>query len=238
MNATSDRQYAGKLTAANRALDMISDGARVGLGSGSTADIFIDLLAARVRGDGLRVSAVATSRRTEQRAAEAGLKLFDLSDLVSLDITVDGADEFTRDLNLIKGGGGALLREKIVADSSSLMIVIADSTKYVEQLGDFPLPIEVDKFGWKATSKKISKLLEKAGYRSRMIKRRMSGEKVFLTDGGNFVLDAHLARINEPKILSRRLNAIPGVVETGLFINQCKLLIEGFPDGKVREWHK
>ncbi len=233
MQSDSDVSDAGKLAAAEYALGLIRGGMRIGLGSGTTADIFTGLLAARIRETGLSVSAVAASSRTEERAKQAGLELSDLNSLRILDLTVDGADEIDSQLQLIKGGGGALLREKIVAEASDEMVVIADHGKLVKSLGKFPLPVEVDRFGWEATAARIGTVLESLGHCDHPWNLRMARGSPFVTDGGNYVIDAELAAIKDPPRLAGKLNMIPGVVETGIFAGQCSLVVLGCPDGTV-----
>ncbi|MBZ6076470.1 ribose-5-phosphate isomerase RpiA [Microvirga puerhi] len=206
-----------KRDAAEKAAALVSDGMRLGLGTGSTAAYFVAALGARVRG-GLSVVGVPTSEATLDQARREGIPLTTLDETPELDLTVDGADEIDDDLRLIKGGGGALLREKIVASSSRRMIVIADGTKRVSRLGRFPLPIEVVPFGLRATQIAIEKLLETLEMSGEMHLRRMADGTPYITDGGHFILDAHLGRIDKPNVLASTLNNIPGVVEHGLFI--------------------
>jgi ribose 5-phosphate isomerase A len=206
-----------KRAAAERAAALVRDGMRVGLGTGSTAAHFVALLGERVRG-GLTVVGVPTSEATRIRAEREDIPLTTLDDEPVLDLTVDGADELDGDLRLIKGGGAALLREKIVAAASRRMIVIADGSKRVDTLGRFPLPIEVVPFGLGATLRKIEAAAGAVGARGRFeLRRRPSGEAL-VTDGGHVIVDAHLGRIERPEALASALNAIPGVVEHGLFL--------------------
>ncbi|MET1415047.1 ribose-5-phosphate isomerase RpiA [Roseibium sp. HPY-6] len=205
-----------KKQAAARAAEDVMPGMRLGIGSGSTAEFFVSALAERVR-DGLDVIGVATSERTHALAAEQGIRLTTLEDLPQLDLTIDGADELDEQLTLIKGGGGALLREKIVAAASGNMTVIADSSKVVTTLGKYPLPIEVVPFGLKATTNAISQILGELGLPQKLTLR--GGEAApFVTDGGHYILDAHLEAITQAQSLANRLVEIPGVVEHGLFI--------------------
>ena len=189
----------------------------LGLGSGSTAAHFVTLLAARVR-DGLAVRCVATSSGTAALAEESGIRIENLDDVVSLDLTVDGTDEIDPAFNLIKGGGGALLREKIVASASKRMIVIADASKRVDTLGQFALPIEIVTFGHKATLDQIRSCLSDLGMDAELTLRRDADGGIFVTDNHNWIVDAAIGRIADPPILERALNMIPGVVENGLFI--------------------
>jgi ribose 5-phosphate isomerase A len=207
-----------KRQAAARALEEVRDGMRLGLGTGSTAKHFVDLLGEKVRA-GLRVVGVPTSEATRVQAEQCGIALTTLDDIDRLDLTVDGADEVDHALNLIKGGGGALLREKIVAAASDRMIVIADDSKWVEVLGRFPLPIEVIPFGLAATRRGIAKAFTEAGVSGEMVLRKGKDGHVFVTDGGHWIVDAHLGRIKDAPRLASLLVAIPGVVEHGLFTN-------------------
>ena len=206
-----------KRQAAARALDHVKGGMKLGLGTGSTAKHFVELLGARVR-DGLDVIGVPTSETTRQDALRCGIRLTTLDDVDRLDLTVDGADEVDPALNLIKGGGGALLREKIVAAASDRMIVIADDSKWVETLGRFPLPIEVIPFGLGATRRQIEKALAECRVSGQLALRKGRDGHVFVTDGGHWIVDAHLGRIPDAPHLAQSLSLIPGVVEHGLFI--------------------
>jgi ribose 5-phosphate isomerase A len=206
-----------KRAAAARALDFVEDGMRLGLGTGSTALAFLELLAERVR-DGLRVSGVPTSEATRRAAERLGIPLLDLDQAPELDLDVDGADEIDPALDLIKGGGGALLREKIVAAASRRMIVIADGSKRVEALGRFPLPIEVVPFGLAATRIAVERGLRQAGAEGQLRLRTAANGQPFVTDGGHYILDAALGRIEAPERVAAALAAIPGVVEHGLFL--------------------
>jgi ribose 5-phosphate isomerase A len=219
-----------KRQAAAGALDFVRAGMRVGLGTGSTAAHFVDLLAERVRG-GLDVIAVPTSEATRAQAARLGVPLTTLDETPELDLTVDGADEIAPDLSLIKGGGGALLREKIVAAASARMVVIADHTKWVATLGRFPLPIEVVPFGLAATRRAVEAAALAAGAPGPAPLRRGNDGHAFVTDGGHFILDAALERIVRPEVLAKRLAAIPGVVEHGLFIGLAQVAVIAGPDG-------
>ena len=206
-----------KRQAAARALEHVRDGMKLGLGTGSTARHFVELLGERVRA-GLNVIGVPTSEATRVDALRCGIPLATLDDIDRLDLTVDGADEIDPALNVIKGGGGALLREKIVATASDRMIVIADDTKWVEVLGRFPLPIEVIPFGLAATQRAISKAFAEGGVSGQMVVRKGRDGHVFVTDGGHWIVDAHLGRITDAPRLAGLLSLIPGVVEHGLFI--------------------
>lgn len=222
-----------KYVAARRAADMVEDGMRVGLGTGSTAAWLVRLLGERVQGDELRIKGVPTSTRTAQLAREVGIEVISLDQAGWLDITIDGADEFDGDLNLIKGGGGAHLQEKIVATASDQMIVIADAGKEVETLGSFPLPVEVIPFGWQTTRTLIEEALDTMDVLGTTSALRMNGEAPFVTDEGNHILDLHLQRIGNPRQMALVLNQIPGVVENGLFIDICDKVVIGHGDGRV-----
>ncbi|MBV9347887.1 MAG: ribose-5-phosphate isomerase RpiA [Pseudolabrys sp.] len=210
-----------KRAAAARAVEYVESGMRLGLGTGSTARHFTELLGERVRG-GLKVIAVPTSEATHADAQRAGIPLSTLDETPELDLTVDGADEVDSDLNLIKGGGGALLREKIVATASRRMIVIADESKWVANLGRFPLPIEVVQFGLGAIRRRI----EAAVGQGISVKVRQGKDgHPFVTDGGHLILDAAMGRIVDPADLAQKLSLIPGVVEHGLFIGIASTVI-------------
>jgi ribose 5-phosphate isomerase A len=206
-----------KRQAAARALEQVRDGMKVGLGTGSTARHFVELLGERVR-DGLKVVGVPTSEATRADAMRCGVALTTLDEVDRLDLTVDGADEMDPALNLIKGGGGALLREKIVAAASDRMIVIADESKWVANLGRFPLPVEVIPFGLAATRRAINAAFAQTGVSGQMVIRKGKDGHVFVTDGGHWIVDTHLGRISDPPRLAFLLSVIPGVVEHGLFI--------------------
>jgi len=206
-----------KKLAAARALELVRPGMRLGLGTGSTAKHFVALLGERVAA-GLDVLCVSTSEVTEAQARTLGIKMSTLDEAPELDLTVDGADEIDSNLRLIKGGGAALLREKIVASASARMVVIADDSKLVAQLGRFPLPIEVVPFGLEVTRRAVMAAVASAGSTGELVLRRRPDGSVLLTDGGHYILDAHLGAITEPETLSAALAGIPGVVEHGLFL--------------------
>ena len=222
-----------KFLAAKRATDFIEDGMKLGLGTGSTAAWMVRCLAERIREEGLRVVGVPTSSRTAQLATQLGVPITTLDDAKWLDLTIDGADEFDPSLALIKGGGAALLQEKIVATASDQMIVIADAAKEVALLGAFPLPIEVIPFGWQTTKALVEETLVSLDVMTRDVTLRMNGPAPLLTDESNYILDLHLKRIGNPRQLSLVLNQIPGVVENGLFIDICDIVVIGHPDGRV-----
>ncbi|WP_427023411.1 ribose-5-phosphate isomerase RpiA [Aureimonas ureilytica] len=217
---------------ARAALAHVEPGMRLGIGTGSTAEAFIRVLAPKVR-EGMRIVGVPTSERTAKLCAELGVPLATLEDLPELDLTIDGADEVDPRLRLVKGGGGALLREKIVAAASSRMLVIADRTKKVEHLGAFPLPIEVNGFGLLSTTLAIERAGTMLGLTG-PIQLRMAGDKPFITDGGHLVIDASFGLIPDPEALSAALHAIPGVVEHGLFLGLATSVLLAGPDGIER----
>ena len=219
-----------KREAAARAVAEISSGMKVGLGTGSTARHFVDLLGQRVA-QGLDIVGVPTSEVTAAQARECGIPLSDLDTLDRLDVTVDGADELDGNLNLIKGGGGALLREKIVAAASDAMIVIADGSKVVETLGRFPLPIEVNRFGLGATHRAIADVMARHRAEGELKMRLTATGSAFQTDGGHLILDAFFGRISQPEALSDELLNIPGVVQHGLFLKMCRKAYVATPNG-------
>jgi len=219
-----------KRAAAEAALRHVEPGMKLGLGTGSTAAHFVELLGARVA-EGLDVVGVPTSEATRELAESHGVPLTTLKDTPELDLTVDGADEVDEALNLIKGGGAALLREKIVAFASKRMIVIADISKRVPQLGAFPLPIEVVPFGKETTRRAIARLVADLGGSGEVHIRRAEDDCPVVTDSGHIIVDAHFGRINDPKAVAEALNSIPGVVEHGLFLGFADLAILAGPDG-------
>jgi ribose 5-phosphate isomerase A len=217
-----------KREAAARALDFVTSGMKLGLGTGSTAEAFLELLAPRVR-SGMTLDCVATSERTAQMARSLGIPLGELDALAPLDLTVDGADEADRDLNLIKGGGAALLREKIVAASSKAMVVIADESKLVARLGKFPLPVEVVMFGHAATAKRIEAAVAALGYVNAPVTPRTRDGGLVRTDSGNLIYDCAFGAIKDAKSLATALSAVPGVVEHGLFVGIATTLVIAHP---------
>lgn len=218
-----------KIEAARAALGYVTDGARLGIGTGSTAEAFVTLLAERVAG-GLAVTGVATSERTQALCEERRIPMSTLDETPHLDLTIDGADEIGPDLTLIKGGGGALLREKIVAAASDRMVVIVDSSKLVGCLGAFPLPVEVNRFGLAATVAAIGESAAELGLAG-PIELRTRGGQPFVTDGGHLIVDASFGRIPEPRALSDALHRIPGVVEHGIFLDLAKAAVVAGPRG-------
>lgn len=221
-----------KRSVAERALDFVEDGMRLGLGTGSTAKIFVDLLAERAAG-GLRVRCVPTSEATRVQAEGLGLAVTTLDDLPELDLTVDGADEFDPELRLVKGGGGALLREKIVAAASRSMVVIADRSKAADRLGGFPVPVEVNPFGLGATRRLVDGVAGALGLGRDLSLRSRPDGAPFVTDGGHFILDCRFGPIDDPEALADRLVAVPGVVEHGLFIGFARALVTNAGDGSA-----
>ncbi|MGI9381805.1 MAG: ribose-5-phosphate isomerase RpiA [Methyloligellaceae bacterium] len=221
---------AQKLQAAERALDYVEPGMKLGLGSGSTAAKFVDLVGARVK-EGLDLLCVPTSEGTRVQAEALGIPLTTLDEVPHLDLTVDGADELDSQLRLIKGGGGALLREKIVASASDRMIVIADAGKHVEKLGRFALPVEVERFGLRATWALVEARARLAGCGGEIKLRENRYGDPFLTDGANYILDCSFEPIPEPAVLAVALASVPGVVEHGLFIGIATTAVVAGPDG-------
>jgi ribose 5-phosphate isomerase A len=219
-----------KLQAAERALDYVMPGMKLGLGTGSTAAKFVELLGRRVAG-GLDVVGVPTSEGTRALAERCGVRLATLDDYPELDLTVDGADEIDRDLCLIKGGGGALLREKIVAMASEKMVVIADRAKLVERLGAFPLPVEIVQFGARATLRMIEAATQDIGCSGTIGLRKTTSGENFVTDNGNFIVDCAFGSIVNVEDLGDVLEMIPGVVEHGLFVGIADAAIIAGPNG-------
>ena len=222
-----------KYLAARRAVGFVEEGMKLGLGTGSTAAWMVRCLAERIRDEGLRVVGVPTSRRTADLARELGVPLTTMDEVKWLDLTIDGADEFDHNLNLIKGGGAALLPEKIVATASDRMIVIADAAKEVAQLGTFPLPVEVIPFGWRTTKALIEETLFSMDVLGREVTLRLDKGQPLKTDEAHYILDLDLRQIGNPRQLALVLNQIPGVVENGLFIDICDIVVIGHGDGRV-----
>ncbi len=221
---------AHKRAAAASAISLVQPGMRLGLGTGSTAAHFVELLGERVRA-GLKVVAVPTSEATRAQAERLNIPLTTLEEHPELDLTFDGADEIAPDLTLIKGGGGALLREKIVAAASARMVVIADGSKWVDVLGRFPLPVEILPFGAGVTRRAVEKAAAQSGCPGSAPLRMTKNGHAFVTDGGHWLIDAQLQRITDPPALARRLAAIPGVMEHGLFIGLARTAILVGPAG-------
>ncbi|MFH5773442.1 ribose-5-phosphate isomerase RpiA [Paracoccus sp. NGMCC 1.201697] len=224
-----------KDAAARAAVQLVENGMKLGLGTGSTAKVFVDRLAERVHAEGMDLRCASTSKATADQARNLGLVVMELDDLGWLDLTIDGADEVDPDLNLIKGGGAAHLREKIVATASDRMVVVADQGKVVDCLGKFKLPVEVIPFGWQSTRTHIERVLEELGMAERPAILRERDGKPVLTDESNLILDLALEQIHDARALARGLSSIAGVVEHGLFLNICSLAIIGCPDGSVVE---
>lgn len=224
---------AAKRAAAERAAALIEPGMKVGLGSGTTAEIFVEVLAERVRG-GLDIVCVASSQRTGALAERLRAPLTTLNAAGWLDVTVDGADEIDPSLRLIKGGGGALLVEKILANASDRMIVIADARKEVETLGAYPLPVEVTPFGWQTTRVIIEHMLGDMDVGGREVTLRLDRDAPFVTDEGNMIFDLALQRIGDPETLSIALNGVPGVVDNGLFLDLADAAIIADDSGEAR----
>jgi ribose 5-phosphate isomerase A len=222
-----------KFICAKRAMDFVKPGMRLGLGTGSTAAWLVRLIGEEVRNNGLQVTAVATSAQTANLAAECGITVRTMDEVKWLDLTIDGADEFDPRLNLIKGGGAALLQEKIVATASDQVVIIADASKDVDVLGRFPLPVEVVQFGWMTTKGLIEEAISNLDVRNQDVSVRMDGDTQLITDEGHYILDLHLGRIANPREMSLVLNQIPGVVETGLFLDIADAVVIGHTDGRV-----
>jgi ribose 5-phosphate isomerase A len=219
-----------KRIAAESAVEYIKDGMIVGLGTGSTAYWAIQKIGDRVK-EGLSIKAIATSKHTENLAKELGINLISFSEIELIDITIDGADEVDKELNLIKGGGGALLREKIIASASKRFIVIIDESKLVDQLGKFPLPVEIVKFGFEIAMKQLHKL----GCEPKL---RASVNKPYITENGNYIIDCDFGNIDRPEELHNQINLIPGIVDNGLFIKMAEQVIVGYKDGTVKKLNK
>ena len=222
-----------KFVAAKRASAFVESRMKVGLGTGSTAAWLVKCLGERIKAEGLDIVGVPTSTQTAKLARDVGINIVTLDEARWLDLTIDGADEYDDELNLIKGGGGALLQEKVVATASDRMIVIADATKKVEALGAFPLPVEVLGFGMSTTQMLLEEMLEGLDVMGHKAVPRVSGGELFVTDEGNHILDLHLGRIGNARQLALILNQVPGVVENGLFIDICDVVVTGQSDGKV-----
>lgn len=229
--ATADDQ---KRAAAEAALKQVETGMKLGLGTGSTAAHFVRALGKRAREEGLDLICVPTSNATDRLARDEGLHVTSLDEVQRLDLTVDGADEIGPHLTLIKGGGGALLREKIVAFASKRMVVIAEESKLVPQLGNFPLPVEVVAFGARATGNRILETGKLFGCEGALSLRTDDYGEPFLTDGNNLIFDWALGEIPDPEGLGAYLSRLPGVVEHGLFINIAHEALIGMGDGTVR----
>jgi ribose 5-phosphate isomerase A len=213
-----------KKIAAEKAIGFVRDGMLLGLGTGSTAYWAILAIAEKVREQKLNIQAIATSIQSEKLARESGISIVAFDKHARIDLTIDGADEVNRELDLIKGGGGALLREKIVAYNSRQLIIIVDESKLVAALGRFPLPVEIAVFGWEITCEHLASLGCKA-------ELRMKEGKPFLSDNGHYIIDCHFHVISDPGALNSRIREIPGVMETGLFVQMANKVIVGYGDG-------
>ncbi|EMR75189.1 ribose-5-phosphate isomerase [Thermoplasmatales archaeon SCGC AB-540-F20] len=215
-----------KKMAAEKAVEHVDNGMVIGLGTGSTVKYAIKKLGEMVN-TGLKIEGIPTSLRTKKLATEYNIPLVDLNDYTEIDLTIDGADEVDSNLNLIKGGGGALTREKIIAYHSKKEIIVIDETKVVKKLGiDSPVPVEVTKYGWKATKKTLKELGCTAELRTIM-------DEVYITDNSNYILDCDFGKINEPETLEKEINSIPGVIENGLFIDLVDEVIVGSKQGII-----
>ncbi|RFB01630.1 ribose-5-phosphate isomerase RpiA [Parvularcula marina] len=221
-----------KERAALAALELVRDGMTIGLGTGSTAAFFIEGLGRKIREEGLEIEAIPTSQASDALARKAGIELIIPDETTVIDLDVDGADEVSAEGHLIKGGGAALLREKIIARAAKQFVVIADESKSVTELGAFPLPIEIEQFGFALTVRALRDMLAGEGHEGVELSLRHNEEGSFvLSDGGNFIVDAKLGRIREPVALESALNMIPGVVDCGLFIGMADQVIIGTADG-------
>ncbi len=220
-----------KRQAAAEALELVETGMVLGLGTGSTAEAFIGLLAERIRTENLELRCVATSEQTRRFAEQCGIAIVDFNTIADVDLTVDGADEIDPELNLIKGGGGALLREKIVAMASDRVCIIGDWSKRVEQLGAFPLPVEIVDFGLAATLAMIETAATDADCEGKIDLRRDKSGGLFRTDGGHLIVDCAFGAIPDVELLADMLDIIPGVAEHGLFIGIADEAILGGPEG-------
>lgn len=231
MTAQLSPQDIAKKAAAEKAAELVQDGMKIGLGTGSTAAFLVQHLGQRAESEDLDITCVSTSFETEKLARDMGLHVVSLNKARWLDLTIDGADEFDGELNLIKGGGGALLQEKIVATASDRVVVIADATKRAVTLGAFPLPVEVLGFGMDTTRMLLEEILESLDVAGQKAIPRMRDGQLVTTDEGNHILDLHLGRIGNARQLALILNQVPGVVENGLFIDICDSVILGHTDG-------
>ena len=225
-----DRE-AGKKKAAYEAARLVEDGMTLGIGTGSTTKYFIDALGEKITKDGWSLKGIPTSEESARLAQEAGIDVIEPDETTVINLAVDGADEADLNLNLIKGGGGALLREKIVARAANRFVVIADKSKRVAALGAFPLPIEIDPFSWALTVRSVFETLRANDYSAPRIEIRSANGAPKMSDGGNLLIDCALDRINAPAILHASLIQIPGVIETGLFCGDADMAIFGDDKG-------
>ncbi len=221
-----------KENAARAALNYLEPGMTLGLGSGSTAEIFLELLGLKIA-EGFDVRGIPSSQQTADIARAAGIPLIEIDQADHIHLTVDGADEVGPEFTMIKGGGGRLLREKIIANASDLMVCIIDPTKLVETLGAYPLPVEVDPFGYTITAKKVFDVLKNSSEQSPQINLRMTktGNQPFVTDGGNYIFDCACGAISRVRQIAARLSAVPGVVEHGIFLDLARIVIVGTEEG-------
>lgn len=222
-----------KKGAAAKALDYVKSGMTVGLGTGSTAAHFVDLLGEKVR-DGLQIEAIPTSEETKRQALAVGIEIIDPDETTNIQVAIDGTDEVDQRGTLIKGGGGALLREKIIAQCADQFIVIADSSKKVSMVGAFPLPVEIDQFSWALTVSAIRDVITRHDLDASKVALRSTVSGVFISDGKNFILDCPLGLIKDAKALDQDLHAIAGVMETGLFVDSADVIILGKEDGTTQ----
>lgn len=227
-----DAKERAKMNAAVQALSYVSPGMIVGLGTGSTAEIFLEMLGARIKETGLDVRGVPTSQRSSEAAESFGVPLMPVEHAERIDVAIDGADEVNPDFALIKGGGAALLREKIIAHAADQFIVVVDDSKLVSRLGAFPLPVEVDPFGFTLTAKAVFDALSSVGVASPRIEMRLAGDgRPVKTDGGHVLLDCACGEIADAEAAAEALRCIPGVVEHGLFVGLTRTVIVGGADG-------
>jgi ribose 5-phosphate isomerase A len=219
-----------KKLAAEKAVEFVQSGMILGLGTGTTAYWAIERIGEMIRNSDLKIRAIATSKRSADQAAALGIPLVSFGEIDQIDLTIDGADEADGKLNLIKGGGGALLREKIVATNSRQMVVVVDGHKLVNCLGKFPLPVEVIPFGWE----KVFENLGAMGCEPLLRKNSDSEREVFLTDNGNYIIDCSFGEIADPATLEDKINAITGVADNGLFVGIASKLVVGYESGEVK----
>lgn len=220
-----------KRLAAEKAVEQVKSGMIVGLGTGSTAYWAIEKIGEKVKSGQLSIKAIATSKRSEEQARGLAIPIVSFAEIKSIDITIDGADESDGHLNLIKGGGGALLREKIVASNSRQLVIVADESKLVKHLGKFPLPVDVVTFGWEKTFEKLRAL-------DCSPTLRIDNGKPYITDNGNYIVDCAFGEIRDPAALHEKINAITGVVDNGLFVNLATQLIIGCADGQTKTFRR
>ena len=230
MSNNTPQDAAKKLAGRKVIEEFVHNGMKLGLGSGTTSHFFVRELGKLVA-DGLSLTCTTTSRSTNDVAREVGIVLTDPNEIGEIDLTIDGPDEIDKQFNMIKGGGACLLWEKIIAHASRRMITICDETKIVDSLGAFPLPVEVVQFAWKQSDRMIRDTLKDHGVSTIDTRRRMRDEQPVVTDSGNFIIDCHCERIEGPARLEAALNAIPGVVENGLFTRESDGMVVGCMDG-------